>query len=342
MSTARDFITLAMKEAGVLGVGQTLLDEDINDGLTLLNRMLSLWQKKRWLVPNLMEVVANGNGNKSNLIGPGQYYNSARPDKIQAGYFVQLNSGGSSPVSYPLTPIFSYEDYSRIALKELATWPKYFFYDGKFPYGNVYIWPIPDSTYEIHLIVKGPIGFTIQLKDGGITNAGLGYTNGVYNLVPLVNLTGFGSGALATITVAGGIVTQVVVTNGGDGYEINDKLTASSALIGGTGAGFIFTVNDVTDTLDATFNMPEEYEEAIHYNLCVRLTSMYQYPANPVQGKLAILALNAIKSANVQIPTLQMPSALKFNRAAGKNFYIFNADFFFRAAFGKAFRSAQK
>jgi hypothetical protein len=315
-----------MKEAGVLGVGQTLLAEDINDGLTLLNRMLALWQKKRWLVPNLMEVVANGNGNKSNLIGPGQYYNSARPDKIQAAYFKQITGGASATqVSYPLQPIWSYEDYSRIALKDLATWPKYFFYDGKFPYGNVYIWPIPDSTYEIHLVVKGPIGFTIQIEDGVISNGGLGYTNGFYPTTPLVNLTGFGSGATADITVAGGVVSNIVIDNQGDGYEINDRLSAAASLIGGTGAGFIWTVNDVTDTLDATFNMPEEYEEAIHYNLCVRLTSMYQYPANPVQGKLAILALNAIKSANVQIPTLQMPNSLR-NRAPGKNFYLFNAD----------------
>ena len=39
--TARDFVTLALKEAGVLGVGQTPLPEDINDCFVLLNRMLS-------------------------------------------------------------------------------------------------------------------------------------------------------------------------------------------------------------------------------------------------------------------------------------------------------------
>ena len=90
MTTARDFITLALKEAGVIGVGQTPLAEDINDGFTLLNRMLSQWQKKRWLVPNLYEVINIGNSEKSNLIGPGKYYNTARPDKIQAAYFVQV------------------------------------------------------------------------------------------------------------------------------------------------------------------------------------------------------------------------------------------------------------
>jgi hypothetical protein len=51
---------------------------------------------------------------------------------------------------------------------------------------------------------------------------------------------------------------------------------------------------------------------------------MYQYPANPVQGKLAILALNSIKNANFQVSKLQMPSALQGNSKS--NFYIFNAD----------------
>src|SRR5882757_9335688 len=154
-STARDFIVMALKEAGVLGIGQTPNSEDINDCFTLLNRMLFQWQKLRWLVPNLIDVSAVGNSQKSNLIGAGQYYNSARPDKIQAAYFKQLTGDVPNQVSYPLRSIYSYEDYSLVALKELNTWPSYFFYDAAFPYGNVFIWPIPTSAYEIHLILKG-------------------------------------------------------------------------------------------------------------------------------------------------------------------------------------------
>jgi hypothetical protein len=325
MATARDFIVLALKEAGVLGVGQSPLPDDINDAFTLLNRMLAQWQKKRWLVPNLTEVIGPGNNAKSNLIGPGQFYNSARPDKIQAAYFKQLNSGGvQNEVSFPLIPIWSYEDYALVQLKDLNSWPQYFFYDGAFPNGNVYIWPIPSPTYEIHLIVKGPIGFTIELEDGDITNAGLGYTNGNYLDIPFINLTGFGSGGTADVTVAGGVVTAIVVHDPGDGYKINDQLTLDNTLMGATGAGFIWTVTQVTDDLDAEFNMPPEYEEAIHYNLCMRITSMYQYPPNPTQAGLAKMALNVIKLANAQVPTLQMPRAYNFNNGGG--FYIFNAD----------------
>src|SRR6185369_2151395 len=192
MTTARDFLTLAFREAGVLGVGQSLLPEDYNDGLTYLNRMLAQWAKKRWIVPSLYPVSAVGNGAKSNLIGPGQYYNAQRPDKIQAAYFRQLNNNLNNPVSFPLSPIWSWENYSNIALKEMRSWPQFFFYDNAYPYGNVYIWPIPDETYEITLVIKSPIGFDVELASGDITNAGAGYVDGNYGQVPLTNLTGFG------------------------------------------------------------------------------------------------------------------------------------------------------
>src|SRR5512135_328839 len=112
MTTCRDICTMALKEAGVLGVGQTALAEDINDTFTLLSRMMGQWQNRRWFVPGLTDVSAIGNSLRSNKIGPGQYYNAIRPDKIQAAYFIQLNTGSSLTVSYPLKQIFSYENYS--------------------------------------------------------------------------------------------------------------------------------------------------------------------------------------------------------------------------------------
>jgi hypothetical protein len=326
MTTARDVCMLALKEAGVLGVGQTPLAEDINDTFTLLNRMLAQWQKKRWLIPNLYEVSGIGNNAKSNLIGPGQYYNSARPDKIQAAYMVQLTGNvQSDPVSFPLRQIWSYEDYALLALKKLNSWPMYFFYDGAFPYGNVYIWPIPTEQYEIHLIVKGPIGFTVQLEAGEIISGGENYIDGNYLDVPFTNITGFGSEGTADVTVAGGVVTDILIHTPGDGYKINDTLGLDNTLMGGVGSGFIWKVTQVTDSLDAEFNMPPEYEDAIHYNLCVRLCTMYQLPTNPTQVALAKLALNTIKIANAQIPTLRMPPQYLSRRSYG-SFYIFNAD----------------
>jgi hypothetical protein len=94
----------------------------------------------------------------------------------------------------------------------------------------------------MHLICKGPIGFTVELLSGTIAAAGAGYANGAYISVPFSNLSGTGSGGTADVTVAGGIVTAVAINNPGDGYKIGDSLTILNTNLGGTGAGFIYTV----------------------------------------------------------------------------------------------------
>jgi hypothetical protein len=77
----------------------------------------------------------------------------------------------------------------------------------------------------------------------GNLQGGSGYTNGTY---AAGNLTGgTGSSATANITVAGNVVTSVVLVNDGSGYKTGDTLSASAASIGGTGAGFAITVTEV-------------------------------------------------------------------------------------------------
>ena len=70
--------------------------------------------------------------------------------------------------------------------------------------------------------------------------AGSGYTDGTYTNVVMTG--GTGTGAQATITVAGGIVTAVVITANGTGYTVGDELTY--ALPGG-GSSFKITLTYV-------------------------------------------------------------------------------------------------
>ncbi|MES1989055.1 MAG: hypothetical protein V4440_13695 [Pseudomonadota bacterium] len=309
--TARDFITLAFKEAGVLGVGQTLLAEDINDGLTYLRRMMSQWQKRRWLVPYLYDIAMPGNGLKSNKIGPGQYWNAPRPDKIQSAYIIQNISGTTTPVSLPCRLIFSYEDYALIAVKDLNSLPYAVFYDGAYPYGNVFFFPIPSSSYECHLIVKGSANWQQQISDGFIEDAGSGYVDGVYPAIPLIGGGENQQAATGNFTVAGGVVTAFEIQSPGQNYVINDVLGVDNADLGGTGSGFVYRVTNTTISLDSQFDMPEEYEEAIHYNLAIRLCSGYLIAAGDDTRRLAKASLNTIRAANTQVPTLGMPRGLR-------------------------------
>jgi hypothetical protein len=81
-----------------------------------------------------------------------------------------------------------------------------------------------------------PMPATAGRKDGVATVdtlvAGTGYTNGAYENVPLSG--GSGKGVLATVTVAGGVVTVVAITHSGEGYKVDDTLVIPGANAGGT------------------------------------------------------------------------------------------------------------
>lgn len=163
-TTPGGLIALALKLAGVIGEGQTASAEDTNDALALLQMMLSGWQQKRWLVYHLVDVPFVSTGAQSYTVGAGGNFNTLRPDMINAAYFRQLFNAGEQPVDYPFTIIPSREDYNRIALKELGTYPQYMFYDASYPLGTLYCYPVPESgQFEIHLTIKENLGALTSL-----------------------------------------------------------------------------------------------------------------------------------------------------------------------------------
>jgi len=87
-----------------------------------------------------------------------------------------------------------------------------------------------------------------SIEFGSISNAGAAYTNGTYNNVPLTG--GSGIEATANITVAGGVVTTVTVVNPGINYIIGDTLSVLAADVGGTGAGFVYTITSTQTAFD--------------------------------------------------------------------------------------------
>jgi hypothetical protein len=84
---------------------------------------------------------------------------------------------------------------------------------------------------------------TSNIKTVGAITGGAGYVNGTYTNVTLTG--GVGTGAKATIVVAGGSVTAVTVTARGAAYIIGNVLSATAASLGGAGAGFSIPVTAI-------------------------------------------------------------------------------------------------
>lgn len=184
-TTAIDIASAALRDCGAWGVGQTPLDEDISDAKARLQWMLQQWERKRWFVYHLVTYSAVATidpqgkfqGKQAYTVGPGgdfdtntriqpftseysqefipTYTVSARPNRIESAFLRQLVLSQPNQIDYPLTQIFSMEDYNRIALKGLSSFPGYYFYDTAWDLGLVYFWPIPQANiYEMHITVR--------------------------------------------------------------------------------------------------------------------------------------------------------------------------------------------
>jgi hypothetical protein len=79
-----------------------------------------------------------------------------------------------------------------------------------------------------------------------ITNVGINIEDGVYTDIPLTDTSApTGSGLIVTITVVGGVVTFVEITNGGTGWVTGDVVTTVDELLpsdGGVVTNPTFTV----------------------------------------------------------------------------------------------------
>ena len=220
--TPNDIIVLALKASGVLGVGQAASTDDLNDGLTMLNMMVSQWSQKRWLDFRDLDIAATCTGAGNFTVGPGGTFDTPRPDKIEAA-FARLLSG-TYPVDYPLEVIDAREDWNNIAIKSQPGFPMMVFYDAQSPMGVINIYPVPSPAFELHLTLKQA-------------------------------LTSFA-------------------------------------------------------TLTETIGLPPQYNEALFYNLALRLAPAYQIAVSREVTMLAASSLNTIRNSNAQIGHLQMPSGL--------------------------------
>ena len=176
--TAGDLCQQALKECGAIGSGQTPLAEDLEDAQFRLQTMLQQWNNQRWLVYHLVTYSATSLGQQVYTVGPGGNIDPGvqtdlspalssyqRPDRIESAFLRQLQNSYPNQIDYPLVQLPSMEDYNRIALKSLVSFPGWFFYDPAWPLGNLNVWPVPNaSIYGVFISIKEqlPASFATQ------------------------------------------------------------------------------------------------------------------------------------------------------------------------------------
>ena len=219
-----DLISLALKTAGIIGVGQTASAEDSNDCFTILNAMIQAWNKQRYLIWSLVDTAFVSTGAQSYTVGIGGNYNIPRTDKLETAYvrFLQ-NVSPTNPFDFPLTLLTSREDYSAITLKKLSTFPTSVFYDAAYPLANLFPWPVPPATaYEIHIVTKTFIpqfanlttAFSMppEMIDAMIWNLCV-RIRPLYQLPPDPTIVGLAKNALAVVRAANSQIPEMRTPN---------------------------------------------------------------------------------------------------------------------------------
>lgn len=214
IQTPLDICDAALIRSGVIGDGQTASADQINRAFGQLNGIISLWNRRRWLAWAEQDVACVATGAQSYAIGPGQPFDVSRPDRLEAAYVRLLPVVGGQPYDKPLYIIESHEDYSRIGVKQISTYPSSVFYDSQYPVGSLIFWPVPPANqYEMHVLVKSQIAPFATLTEGVVAEVPPEYLEALiwnlavylrpaYGMAPDATITALANGTLQTIRIA--------------------------------------------------------------------------------------------------------------------------------------------
>lgn len=151
MTTALGIITSAMRKSGILSKGESPSASEANDGLEMLNDILSSFSNDSMVVySRTLENFTLSTGTANYTIGDGATFNTARPIKIISAY---VRSGG---VDYPLQ-ILSDENYANIGLKTVGSIPQFINYTNAFPQATIRLYPSPAAAYELFILTEKEI-----------------------------------------------------------------------------------------------------------------------------------------------------------------------------------------
>jgi hypothetical protein len=158
MTTVVDLITLALRDANVIGEGDTASGNQAQDALDTLNQMLAVWAVENTYVYAQQEVSFTPTGATSYTVGSGANVNMVRPSKIDGAFW---RDGG---IDYPITLLDTFEQWEAIPEKTQAGEPLWAFYLPSITTGTLYLYPQP-STGTVHLIAQATIPTDYELAD---------------------------------------------------------------------------------------------------------------------------------------------------------------------------------
>lgn len=176
MPTGLAIISDALKELGVIAIGEQPSAAEADDGLDVLNDLLDSWRLEDLMIysvrPLVFPLVA---GQQSYTVGTGGNFNTPRPDRIEAVYIRSSNG-----TDYAAEITTNYQLYADVVSKGVtAQLPSLIYDDNGFPLRTLRMWPVPsDASFsavlwawvplpsfpDLATDVTLPVGYSMALK----------------------------------------------------------------------------------------------------------------------------------------------------------------------------------
>lgn len=134
---------------GVARTGEALSADEASDALETLNDMLSGWSNSNLLITaHTRESFNLTGGDGVYTIGTGQDFNTVAPLHIVSAFT------RDQTIDYPMEPITDVEYDALVQKGDTSGRPYYWNYDNA---GTIRIYPIPNQSYELHILSEKPI-----------------------------------------------------------------------------------------------------------------------------------------------------------------------------------------
>lgn len=161
LDTVSDLVTNALQDGGIVGIDESIETPMLTRAFRQANWLLADWARHRYLCYRIVDYSVVSTGAQTYSVGLKADINiNPRPDRLEYAFLRFLNqpNGNTLFVDIPIDIIQSHEDYSRIAVKNIGSFPWRIFYDPAWPVGILRPWPLPQATiYELH------VGFKVVL-----------------------------------------------------------------------------------------------------------------------------------------------------------------------------------
>lgn len=174
-STNRDsIISGALRILGVLPSGASPTASQITDASEALNQIIKSWGAENlpiWTIKK--QNVTLVNGTNTYPIGLGKTTNVPKPLRI---YQAMLH-GTTDNVDIPVQ-LKSQEEYQRLSQKQSSGQPIHLYYENLKDYGNIYVYPTPDTTVAsqkvLQIVYQAPLAdFDISTDEPDLPQEGI-------------------------------------------------------------------------------------------------------------------------------------------------------------------------